>query len=121
LSWLILVKPALLGSEPIDTSAYALMHPSFPQQSTSDQSFDDAQWEAYRKLGEQVGTRLFDPRGERSADRWWPKWLDDEALELLGQKYAPNSAVRRRAPSADDVLPDNILTDGPPARKNALL
>jgi hypothetical protein len=98
-SWLVLVKPTLIGTEPVDINAYGLANPDFPQQSTGDQSFDDAQWEAYRKLGDHVGTRLFDTRGERSADRWWPKWLDEKALELLGRQYAPDSAVRRTAPA----------------------
>ena len=55
---LLLVKPTLLGNEPTDIVQYAANHPSFPQEPTSDQFFDEAQWESYRKLGEHIGARL---------------------------------------------------------------
>ena len=96
-SWLVVVKPALIGSEPVDINAYGLAHSDFPQQSTGDQSFDDAQWEVYRKLGDHIGTKLFGTKGQLTADRWWPRWLDQQALDLLGRQYAPDSAVHRRA------------------------
>ncbi|MBI3694113.1 MAG: hypothetical protein HY238_04645, partial [Acidobacteria bacterium] len=32
---------------------YAAEHPDFPQQPTSDQFFDEAQFESYRRLGQQ--------------------------------------------------------------------
>ena len=35
------------------------VNPTFPQQSTADQFFDEAQWESYRRLGEYVAQRLF--------------------------------------------------------------
>ncbi len=55
---LLLVKPTLLGDEPSDILQYAANHPSFPQEPTSDQFFDEAQWESYRKLGEHLGEQL---------------------------------------------------------------
>jgi hypothetical protein len=58
-SLIVLVKPALTGSEPEDIVNYARQHPAFPQEPTSDQFFDEAQWESYRRLGEHVGARLF--------------------------------------------------------------
>ena len=48
---LIYIKAALTGDEPIDIREYALANPDFPQQSTADQFFDEAQFESYRKLG----------------------------------------------------------------------
>jgi len=48
---LIYIKAALTGDEPIDIREYALANPDFPQQSTGDQFFDEAQFESYRKLG----------------------------------------------------------------------
>jgi hypothetical protein len=38
--------------------AYKTYHPAFPHESTSDQFFDDAQWEAYRTLGQQMADEL---------------------------------------------------------------
>ncbi|KRD10612.1 hypothetical protein ASE21_13035 [Flavobacterium sp. Root901] len=48
---LIYIKATLTGDEPIDIREYALSNPDFPQQSTADQFFDEAQFESYRKLG----------------------------------------------------------------------
>ncbi|WP_166925921.1 patatin-like phospholipase family protein [Flavobacterium poyangense] len=48
---LIYIKAGLTGDEPIDIREYALANPDFPQQSTADQFFDEAQFESYRKLG----------------------------------------------------------------------
>jgi hypothetical protein len=58
---------------PEDIRAYRARHPSFPQETTADQFFDDAQWEAYRRLGEEIGHRLFrSAAGERG---WAPQQL----------------------------------------------
>jgi len=55
---LIVLKPTLTGDEPLDVLDYYALHPAFPQEPTSDQFFDEAQWESYRKLGELVGDRF---------------------------------------------------------------
>ena len=57
-SLILYVKPTLMGTEPADLRNYHEVHPDFPQQTTKDQFFDEAQWESYRKLGETVGLRL---------------------------------------------------------------
>ncbi|HXF45237.1 MAG TPA: hypothetical protein VNK91_03870, partial [Burkholderiaceae bacterium] len=57
---LVIVKPTLVGFVPVDVKLYAQARPEFPQQSTGDQFFDEAQWESYRKLGQAIGLRLFD-------------------------------------------------------------
>jgi hypothetical protein len=48
---LLYVKPTLIGDEPIDVANYARAHPAFPQESTTNQWFDTAQFESYRMLG----------------------------------------------------------------------
>ncbi|WDF62282.1 patatin-like phospholipase family protein [Flavobacterium sp. KACC 22763] len=48
---LIYIKTVVTGEEPADIREYALANPDFPQQSTGDQFFDEAQFESYRKLG----------------------------------------------------------------------
>ncbi len=57
--WLLLIKPSLGGDEPVDVVQYQRTQPLFPQEPTSDQYFDEAQWESYRKLGEHIGASLF--------------------------------------------------------------
>jgi hypothetical protein len=62
-SWLLLVKPSLMGDETADVIQYQHTHGLFPQEPTTDQYFDEAQWESYRKLGEHIGAELFTPPG----------------------------------------------------------
>ncbi|MFT4435098.1 patatin-like phospholipase family protein [Caballeronia sp. 15715] len=58
---LLLVKPTLT-KEVISTASdlmnYALSNATFPQQTTLDQWFDEAQFESYRKLGYLIGRQL---------------------------------------------------------------
>lgn len=58
-SVILFVKPTLTGDEPLDVLEYARSHPDFPNESTGDQFFDEAQWESYRRLGEHIGEVLF--------------------------------------------------------------
>jgi patatin-like phospholipase len=48
---LVYLKPTLVGDEPVDVANYARAHPAFPQESTAEQWFDEAQFESYRMLG----------------------------------------------------------------------
>ncbi len=52
--WLLYVKPAYHGTEPADIRSYALAHPSFPHESTTEQWFSESQFEAYRSLGQYI-------------------------------------------------------------------
>jgi hypothetical protein len=69
--WLLIIKPGLIGDEPEDVAQYQRTHPLFPQEPTSDQYFDEAQWESYRKLGEHIGNTLF-TRLENPSAGWSP-------------------------------------------------
>jgi Patatin-like phospholipase len=55
---LVLLKPVLTGREATDILNYASVEKDFPQVSTLDQWFNEAQFESYRKLGLHVGTTL---------------------------------------------------------------
>jgi hypothetical protein len=57
-SRLIYIKPTLTGDEPTDVLEYHRSHPDFPHEPTSDQFFDEAQWESYRRLGDHIAARL---------------------------------------------------------------
>lgn len=58
---LLVIKPNLHDALDVDLLAYAQRHPSFPHESTGDQSFDEAQWESYHRLGEDFGRQLYEP------------------------------------------------------------
>ncbi|MCE9567851.1 MAG: hypothetical protein K8U57_38115 [Planctomycetes bacterium] len=58
-TWLLHIKATLTGDEPADVRNYAALNPDFPNQTTLDQVFDEAQWESYRQLGDHIGEQLF--------------------------------------------------------------
>jgi hypothetical protein len=55
---LLVVKPAVHDALDADVLGYASRSPDFPQQSTGNQFFDEAQWESYHRLGEDYGRAL---------------------------------------------------------------
>ena len=64
---IFLVKPTLrdvIYSAAPDVRNYALSNDDFPQQSTADQFFDEAQFESYRKLGYLIGSELLNRTAE---------------------------------------------------------
>ncbi|HJV21537.1 MAG TPA: hypothetical protein VJ570_02520, partial [Holophagaceae bacterium] len=60
-SLVLFFKPALTGDETRDVAYYHAQHPAFPHEPTLDQFFDEAQWEAYRKLGEHAALSVLAP------------------------------------------------------------
>jgi hypothetical protein len=77
-SWLVYIKASLMGDEPQDVCHYHRAHPEFPQEPTTDQFFDEAQWESYRRLGQHIGHRVLRP----------------ELIEHLRAHAAPSSQDR---------------------------
>jgi hypothetical protein len=70
---ILFLKPGLTGDEPVDVVNYRRQHLDFPQESTVDQYFDEAQWESYRKLGEHVAEAVL--AGPAAGARWHPSLL----------------------------------------------
>jgi hypothetical protein len=66
---LIVVKPRLVPGLPLDIVAYGQRNSHFPQQSTGDQFFDEAQWEGYHQLGLHLGGLL--TAGNLQLLRFW--------------------------------------------------
>jgi hypothetical protein len=56
---LLYIKTACIRGLPADVRSYRDDHPLFPDESTADQFFDEAQFEAYRELGYRIGKSLF--------------------------------------------------------------
>ncbi len=57
---LIYIKTTLIDDLPASIYGYKNANPAFPDQSTTDQFFDEKQFEAYRELGYQVTQRMFE-------------------------------------------------------------
>ena len=55
---LVLVKPNVSATLPVDLVNFKAANPLFPQQPTTDQFFDEAQWESYFRLGSEIGQRI---------------------------------------------------------------
>jgi hypothetical protein len=51
---LLYIKPTLYGEEPRDVYQYAQSNPAFPHDPTSDQWFEESQFESYRMLGSYI-------------------------------------------------------------------
>jgi hypothetical protein len=81
---LIYLKPSLTGEEPADVLEYASKHERFPHEPTTDQFFDEPQFESYRRLGEHMAVEIFTeaPAGQ-SRD------LRRIVRELAGRSEAP--------------------------------
>lgn len=97
--WLVYLKLSCTGAEPGYVVDYRRQNPDFPHQTTGDQLYDEAQFEAYRRLGECAAESLFrgelagipaNPQTENTADH--PRFQD---LEGWFQALA------------DNLLPDN--------------
>ena len=54
------IKPARTGGEALDVAQYGIANDAFPQQATSDQWYDEAQFESYRRLGEESAIAAFE-------------------------------------------------------------
>jgi hypothetical protein len=65
---IVVLKPRLIASAPVDVHEYAATHGAFPQEPTTDQFFDQAQWESYRRLGLAIARRVFG--GDGGAALW---------------------------------------------------
>lgn len=86
--YLIYLKLSLTGNEGEFIRRYRLDEPDFPHHSTANQFFTEAQFEAYRSLGEHVGDKLFlsaivGPGMSRSSEVWIEPWFHAIGQNLL--------------------------------------
>jgi hypothetical protein len=57
--YIVLVKPTAVPSIAVDVRRYGQKSTEFPQETTTDQWYDEAQFESYRRLGEVSGRAVF--------------------------------------------------------------
>ena len=90
--FLLYIKPSLTGNEPVDIMQYASVHPEFPHQSTTDQWFDESQFEAYRKLGYYIATTVLEKSTvEKKPGEVRP--LLDMFVDLGRRWYRPSARI----------------------------
>lgn len=56
--WLLMLKSGLTGDESLDVLSRNILHPEFPNDPITDQSYDESQWESYRRLGEHIALKV---------------------------------------------------------------
>ncbi|EDM75097.1 hypothetical protein PPSIR1_00385 [Plesiocystis pacifica SIR-1] len=89
---LLYLKSTVTGLEAPDVRYYQIAHPDFPSESTADQWFDDAQFDAYLRLGEDVVDSLFHQLGYVDpSEAAITKASLPERLAALGVVLAPCS------------------------------
>ena len=81
-SVIVFLKPTFSGDEPLDLVQYRAENKEFPQETTGDQFFNEAQWESYRKLGEHVATKAL---GDEDQIAWLLKLSGPEAWKAACQ------------------------------------
>jgi hypothetical protein len=94
--YLVYIKTSLTGDEPADVLEYRKLHPEFPHQSTADQWFSESQFESYRRLGYDIGRKVF----ERSTGKLAavpPPWQSvmDAFFEDLRDRWVPAESESR--------------------------
>jgi hypothetical protein len=82
---LVYLKPAVYGREPQDVLDYAARKTQFPQESTLDQFFGEAQFESYRQLGEFEAQSVFGNAPAEGDGKSWSVRLVEAAREHLGK------------------------------------
>jgi hypothetical protein len=90
---IILVKPALTNDENVDLRQYARQHSEFPQQSTGDLWYDEAQFESYRKIGEHCAEDIADLIEKEVKQRIVFAKLAPDQIEDIFSKYAVTEYV----------------------------
>jgi hypothetical protein len=83
LGWMLYIKLAMLGTEPNYVLDYKRENPHFPHQSTGDQFFDEAQFEAYRKLGESAGRSFLSTQYDTEDVHDFEPWFQALVKRLL--------------------------------------
>ncbi|MEK6336669.1 MAG: patatin-like phospholipase family protein [Acidobacteriota bacterium] len=66
---LIYIKPSLIGEEPRDVINYWQGSDGFPQETITDQWFNEAQFESYRALGSHIIDAICDPENLRAQNQ----------------------------------------------------
>jgi hypothetical protein len=96
-----------VSQQPLDVLNYQVANPDFPQQGTGDQFFDEEQWEAYRRLGENMAREVFGalkPAANHSVSAGW-QMFDLDALRRDAPPAPPAANADAAERSGRGVMP----------------
>lgn len=105
--WMTVVKPRLPEHLPADLACYVKKEGSFPQQTTLDQFYDEAQWESTHKLGYMLGEQLTQALAALPA---WQTTQVSAPSGFVGAKWlVENTASIPGVPEAVPSSPASLL------------
>jgi hypothetical protein len=109
---LLYIKTTLTRDETVDVLEYSIREPTFPNQSTADQWFDESQFESYRKLGHHSIDATI-----HNVERRWPRQQGLKKLfeDLHGLWFPPSPSISRsgrKHAEAYDALMERIREAG---------
>jgi hypothetical protein len=92
--YLVYLKNSMTGDEPEPVLNYKSDNPAFPHESTTDQFFDDAQFESYRTLGVHIAEHTFAQWASSPEFLAWrdtfharrAQWLHGDVTELTATR-----------------------------------
>lgn len=100
---ILLIKPNLIATTSADLKQYQEQCERFPQEPTSDQFYDEAQWESYRKLGYEIAWRVFNGVGDDAAQRTYRDALW-AALTIKNSEAQPQTRTQPRPQTMPSTL-----------------
>lgn len=90
------------------TYKYKIYHPDFPHEPTSDQFFDEIQWEAYYQLGQYLGA---DVLGINDLESFDSQPAPDVTVEKLLNWFDYNQPIVETQPAAAQIPEPNVELD----------
>lgn len=104
---LIVVKPNVSDGLPVDLVNFKAHNPAFPQETTADQFFSEAQWESYFELGYYLGGKLTREFVE-ALPRDWSKYFEaDERSPFEKARQASAASAAQGVSPGDKVEADS--------------
>jgi hypothetical protein len=98
---IIYFKPAIMGRETADVRQYAIENKDFPQQTTANQWFDEAQFESYRRLGQFCAKLAFEKLDSvRQID--WKAKLSPVDIKAIFEEIADKDSNSKTQASGED-------------------
>ena len=103
----------MVANASADILNYQIQQPSFPQESTGDQFFDEAQWESYRKLGVEIAERVF-PKDSSSAygEAFWTAVLVGGIMLMCQRMDRAVKRIRTATNTTDEAYAKTRAAQG---------
>ncbi|HEY7312336.1 MAG TPA: hypothetical protein VH643_23430 [Gemmataceae bacterium] len=92
---LVYIKPSLTGDEPADVLHQAESAPAFPHDPTTNQFYNESQFESYRALGRHIAETVFKPSAADMEEELFKDGALDGGLQRRQSRALFASLVRR--------------------------